>query len=109
MFRFTVPIVLLAVASCGKPNPDYPPPATLPADLTDCDEAADCVLVELGCCEHCNGGTEVAVRVDQQAAVVETYSETCRGEVACTLLGCEATVAECIENTCTATILPTSL
>lgn len=108
MSKITAALVLLAVTSCGKPNPNYPPPATLPAGLTTCEEAADCVLVELGCCDHCNGGAEVAVHVDQEAAVIETYSETC-WDVGCTLLGCEVSVAECIENTCTVSILPTSL
>ena len=79
----------------------YPPPDPLPAELPACDADADCVIVQLGCCDHCNGGEAVAVRVDRAAEVEETYSERCGRSTGCTLMACAELEAVCEDGTCT--------
>lgn len=92
-------LALLTLAACG--NPDYPPPDPLPAELTTCDVPEDCVVVELGCCDACNGGVVVAVHADHAAETRDTYSERCSGNTACTLVACAPNTADCIDSTCT--------
>lgn len=79
---------------------DYPPPDPLPAEYTTCGSEADCVVVELGCCDECNGGTAVAVRADQEAEVADLYSERCGNGTACTEMGCAPWVVTCEAGTC---------
>jgi hypothetical protein len=81
---------------------DYPPPDPLPAEYTECEADEDCVVTELGCCDECNGGIAVAVRSDQEAEVVELYTETCREGQACTEIGCPPWVVTCDAGTCAA-------
>ncbi len=100
MIRF---VPLLFLFACEGTNPDYPPPSPLPADLVTCSAPADCVIVELVCCDACNGGTAVAVRADMATSVRDTYSETCPNDVACTELGCAPTVADCVADVCVIT------
>ncbi|MCA9566573.1 MAG: hypothetical protein KC656_01980 [Myxococcales bacterium] len=91
-------LLVLGLVACGNPN--YPPPAQLPAELVQCEQPSDCVVVELGCCDACNGGTAVSVRADRRDEVVDTYAETCGASTACTLIGCGALYATCVDSTC---------
>ena len=84
-------------------NPNYPPPDPLPAEFVACDLDTDCVLVELGCCDGCNGGETRAVAADHADAVIDQYSEVCIGETACTLVACEAVSASCVAGVCSVT------
>lgn len=95
-------IALLALTGCLFDNPNYPPPEPLPAELTTCSVDEDCVIVELGCCGSCNGGTAVAVRADRQDEVETTYAENCVGGTSCTMMACPPLEAACIDDTCTA-------
>jgi hypothetical protein len=93
---------MVGLAACGVfPNPNYPPELPLDPALTQCTIAGDCTVVELGCCDACNGGVAVAVRSDARGDVIDEYSEACGPTVACTLMGCPPLEAVCDAGTCT--------
>ena len=85
------------LVGCGD---EYPPPDPLPAEYTACEVPEDCVAVELGCCDACNGGLAVAVAVDQADAVVERYSERCGAAATCTLMACPDWEMTCDAGVC---------
>lgn len=85
-------------SACVLPNPNYPPALPLEAEFTDCEVDEDCTLVELGCCDACNGGFKVSVRTDRRQEVEREFAETCPGDFACTLLACPPDEAVCDEN-----------
>ena len=60
-----------------------------------------CVLVELECCDHCNGGTAAAVHRDFGAEVSKAYVSDgqCAG-VPCTRRGCEDPTPVCRDGQC---------
>ena len=58
------------------------------------------MIVELGCCDYCNGGEARSVNVASVAAVTERYEERCGRNTACTLIGCAALLPTCEANTC---------
>lgn len=90
-------VLLLSFAAC---NPNYPPPDELPAEYTACDTAEDCVIVELGCCDACNGGEARSVAADQAAAVADEFAEVCVGDTSCTLIGCAPLETTCNAGVC---------
>ncbi|MCB9691542.1 MAG: hypothetical protein H6736_06990 [Alphaproteobacteria bacterium] len=92
--------VLFALTGCSTDNPNYPPPADIPADLLACEQPSDCVIVELGCCDHCNGGFALSVRADKASEVTDTYSETCGANTACTEMACAELLPTCSNNVC---------
>jgi len=98
------PLALLVLASglaaCSTTNPDYPPPSPLDTTYTSCEVPEDCVIVSLGCCDACNGGTEVSVNTQSAQTVRDLYSETCAGQLVCTDLGCAPTLATCDAGVC---------
>jgi len=81
-------------------NPQYPPPAELPAEYTACVVPDDCIVVELGCCDACNGGTARSVATDQAAEVVDRYTEVCNPGTGCNLVGCPPWVTTCEAGVC---------
>ena len=91
--------VLLSVTALGC-NPEYPPPTELPAEYTACDAPEDCVVVELGCCDACNGGEARAVNAGQADVVRDRYTEVCQPGTGCTLIGCPAWETTCVDNVC---------
>jgi hypothetical protein len=65
-----------------------PKPAPMVACVTD----EDCTVVEMGCCDHCNGGWQMAVNtkyVDHAMTWHESECET----AACTRMACEETLS----------------
>ena len=82
---------------------DYPPALPLELELTECEVDDDCVALELGLCDHCNGGTVVAVSDASQGEVLSRHSECLpdTGQWACTEMACEIREATCLEGTCT--------
>ncbi len=90
---------LLWVTAVGC-APEYPPPTEIPVEYTACDSPEDCVVVELGCCDECNGGEARSVNGDHANAVIDRYSETCGPGTACTEIGCAAWVTTCERNVC---------
>lgn len=89
---------LLLLVGCA--NPDYPPSVPLDAELAECSEPEDCMIISLGCCDACNGGFEVAARVDQEDEIRRRYEERPCTNRACTLVACLPTEAVCESGTC---------
>lgn len=86
-------------------DPVEPPPAGLdPKDpMFACTAAADCVVVEMGCCDHCNGGWQLTVSTAHvDAANAKYHAQDCSG--ACTKRGCEwAETPVCEAGSCART------
>lgn len=103
-------LVLTLLVACGNDNPNYPPELPLPDEYRTCQVDADCTIVELGVCDHCNGGMAAAVSVDKEADALETYGETPpKGDDwGCTLMDCAQFAAECIDDLCEAIEQPLS-
>lgn len=105
-------LATLALVACGDSEPDdgtdacgseYPPPASLDAAYTECVTDEDCVVLELGLCDQCNGGEAVAVNGARELDVADRYSE-CVPDTenwACTEMACPPLSAACDVGTCT--------
>ena len=94
-------LLLPLLAACPKADPWVPPDQSdLDAALTDCSGGQTCVIVELGCCDHCNGGRAVAVAAGQEEAVLAAHGEECPGNTACTEMGCAPLTATCADDVC---------
>ncbi|MDI1433687.1 hypothetical protein [Polyangium sorediatum] len=91
----------LAALACAGASPGDEVPSAASADTT-CQSDADCVVVETACCDHCNGGK---VEAFNKAHADAHRPQGCAG-VACTRRGCGDAVAECVDHTCQAKILP---
>ncbi len=96
-----IALALGTFVACSTDEPWNPPdqPA-VDAAYTDCSGGQTCVVVELGCCDHCNGGSAIAVIEGQQATATAEYGETCGNRLACTEIGCAPLTAVCNEGTC---------
>lgn len=99
-------LALIFVVACGSGSNDteldgeYPPSLPLDAEYTLCDVDGDCRLIELGCCDACNGGMQVEVNADSVDEVKARFSEQCRGGVDCSLMACSLGDPVCIDGTC---------
>ena len=92
-------ISFLLVSACG--NPSYPPELPLDEELTTCTADEDCVVVQLGCCDACNGGVAVSARADRAEDVRGEFAEAGCATVDCTLMDCPPLLATCPATTCT--------
>ena len=66
-----------------------------------CQAPSDCAVIEVGCCDHCNGGEVASVNAaytEQAKAALSPPAGTCPGQ--CTLLGCAPEVPTCDGGTC---------
>ena len=119
MHRFACSVVLgLLALGCTKKSESEPaPPPEPPADLAtatqdfvvdggtyhaaphlkvpeawvECRIGDDCVALEGGCCDHCNGGMITAVNkeyADEIRPYIERYG--CEGHDGCTEMACDA-------------------
>jgi hypothetical protein len=98
-------LVLLILMGCGSTEPErtpWSPPEQegLPSSWTDCSDGASCVVVQLGCCDHCNGGVGVSVRSDAVTQVEAELAQECDTAQDCTAMGCGELSAECDQGTC---------
>ncbi|TNE88499.1 MAG: hypothetical protein EP330_14090 [Deltaproteobacteria bacterium] len=94
---------LLIMVACGTAQtvPWNPPEQeSLDPAWTDCADGEACVVVQLGCCDHCNGGAAVSVRADAVGEVEAAMAEDCGGGEDCTLMGCGAVSAACDAGVC---------
>lgn len=97
-------LAIVMVAGCKKPATEAPP-SNGGGEFDErqaCSVDADCVPVEIECCDHCNGGTVVGIHRDHAADVRRTYAgpEEC-AEVACTLMACvEQPTGICRQGIC---------
>ena len=86
----------------GEQAPAAEAPAAAPYEapaLEDgmqmCMGAVDCVVVELGCCNHCGGGALVAVNKTRAEEVKEKY-----GQKECDTIQCPSTECPTPEAVC---------
>lgn len=104
MWRRAVLVGCIGLGACGTTAEWVPwePPeqANLQASWTDCSDGATCVVVQLGCCDHCNGGVGVSVRSDAVAEVEAELAQGCDTALDCTAMGCGELAAECDQGTC---------
>ncbi len=84
----------------------------VPAEWTACQTDADCTAVEMGCCDHCNGGWVLGVNQASVKAATEHFHADCGAAqppdatgsfsgVQCTELGCGQVKGMCGAGTCT--------
>ncbi len=88
-------VVWFALWALGCGNPAYPPTQPLEVDLRACQVDEECTIVELGCCDECNGGTAVAVTIGQEEAALDEFGEARCGSVVCTRLACQPLIPRC--------------
>jgi hypothetical protein len=95
LFGASALVAILATA-CGYKRL---PPDEAPPEWTACETYMDCALVELDCCDHCNGGTLFAVHIDHASEALEAMKEAgCSG--ACTEIACSNGTPTCEGGTC---------
>lgn len=97
-------LALVVLMACNKPASTTPPSSGGGQfdERQACSVDADCVPVEIECCDHCNGGTVVGIHRDHAAEVRRTYAghDEC-AEVACTLMACvEQPTGVCRQGVC---------
>jgi len=72
-------------------EPMVPLPMEAPAEpMFACVSDRDCMLVEMGCCDHCNGGSLMSVNVDHVGHAVQSWHEPSCGAAMCTKMACVA-------------------
>ncbi len=90
--RRALPLAVLAtaavLAACKPAAPAPARPSTID-ERQACTVDADCAVVELACCDHCNGGQVAGVHRDFAAEVRAGATAACH-DTACTELGCVA-------------------
>jgi hypothetical protein len=92
---------LVAAACAPQVRVVGEPDARIPADFVVCQADAECAIVELGCCDTCNGGWMMSVRADHVEAARARWGDDCGGGFACTELGCVPDpAAVCYERRC---------
>lgn len=93
--------LLLLLACDAEPAQWRPPdPLELPKDFVECLEDSECVRVELGCCDACNGGADVAVPGEMAEQMKARYGQPCSGATVCTQRVCEPKAPVCEGGTC---------
>lgn len=80
------------------------PALSLTGRVISCTVDSDCAIVELGCCDHCNGGWTASVNRDYEKQVRERNHDKCSGDNFCTDIGCPMLFPQCINGTCTSRI-----
>ena len=95
-------LLLFSLGCTSSSSTVWTPPEqeSLTVGWTDCSDGETCVLIELGCCDHCNGGSALSVRADAAAEAEEAFAETCDGTEDCTLMGCGELSAACEDGSC---------
>lgn len=74
----------------------------MPEAWTQCTTDAECQLLEVGCCDHCNGGDAIAVNRDhaQDARRWHAARRTCPSPTLCTERGCYGPFPTCSAGRC---------
>lgn len=70
-----------------------------PAEFSKCQSHKDCSPVEMGCCDHCNGGTLFSANVEFLDAL-DPWKETGCEMVGCTKIGCGPVEGVCNDGVC---------
>lgn len=95
-------LAILVLTACKKKGDDTaPPPPPTFDERQACGGDADCAVVEIECCDHCNGGTAVGVHKDHAADVRNEYvpAGAC-ADTACTLMACAPAEPICRAGRC---------
>ncbi|MFA4874254.1 MAG: hypothetical protein WC956_02300 [bacterium] len=87
----------------GSPGFNTSLPIPLTGDVISCEKHSDCGVVELGCCDHCNGGFAAAVNIEHGMDVQQSNAETCEEDHICTQMACEFLYAACEGGQCVTT------
>jgi hypothetical protein len=115
---FAAMLVACTQKAASPPASDSSPPAAVtppaaeapatPAEGADdkmfaCASDDECVVMEMGCCDHCNGGWRLSVnKTHGEAASTKYHDKDCSG--ACTERGCDwATAPVCHQGACAMT------
>ena len=61
---------------------------TPPDAMFACVSDRDCKLVEMGCCDHCNGGSLMSVHTDHVEHATQTYHQPNCEAAMCTKMAC---------------------
>jgi len=103
---------------CGGGRPVHPSitenePLALPTEWVACRADADCQALELGCCDHCNGGWVMAVNQAHVARALAAYHANCESHdeilpdgtmtfsgPSCTEVGCGPIGERCAGGRC---------
>jgi hypothetical protein len=100
-------LLLAALLVAGCPKSSAPPPDNTGGgrdydERQACTVDADCVPVEVECCDHCNGGTVVGVHRDHADEVRTAYQNPARcTDIACTEMACvEPPAGICRQSIC---------
>jgi hypothetical protein len=96
-----------AVADAGAPAGDAAPAdggadadALVPEAWMACEAAADCVVFETACCDHCNGGAVASVNAAFEAEARAQLVDTRCDGVSCSTRGCAPEVPTCEAGRC---------
>lgn len=71
---------------------DIDTPAWLGDPMFACMTDDDCTVLELGCCDKCNGGWQLSVNTRHAEAATRTWAEQ-QCDTGCTTLECPVTLA----------------
>lgn len=103
MTRILIAVAVVVVTACQPSKPASGPVVGAGFDERQaCGTDADCAVVEIECCDHCNGGTVVGVHLDSADGVRAEYAgpNECKG-TACTQMACvNRPVAICRQERC---------
>jgi hypothetical protein len=101
MKQLVIAVAILA-SGCQPAKPSTGPTVGAGFDERQtCRADVDCAVVEIACCDHCNGGIAVGIHRDSADAVREEYAgpDRCQG-TACTLMACAPAVPICRQERC---------
>jgi hypothetical protein len=96
---------ILMFAACSQGRSATPPAdddaiANLSGPVVECTKDEDCVVVEIGCCDHCNGGEVASVNVAYAEEVEEYHTGDCGDQIMCTMMACPDELPRCREGEC---------
>jgi len=97
-------ITILTFAACSQGGSKTPPDDDALGNLTgpviECTKNDDCVVVEIGCCDHCNGGEVASVNAAYAEEVEEYHTDDCDEQAMCTMMACPDELPRCREGKC---------
>lgn len=94
-------VVADTIGDAAGDTGDTSGPPEIPAAWKTCTTKSDCAVVEIGCCDHCNGGAVVSVNgayAQQADELLSPDASTCPD--GCTLLGCPNELPTCTDGVC---------
>jgi len=85
----------------GMPSDTGFPPGVDPEQAWfECESDDQCVVLEMGCCDHCNGGWLMTLNEIYAAEALATYKEKdCEG-ILCTKMACSQKEGVCVDGMC---------